>query len=104
MQVQRTVASVFDYQQTFDEQMILIASNEPIRITQKSLTRLENERGVLATQVRSQRPTRPGDRRGQFLARVDRPTARVVKRRYIITDDHPLVEYVWASNRLVGVR
>ena len=101
MLVRRTVASVFDYQQTFDQQIVLIASNDPIQANPKSLARLENSSGLLAAQVRNHGATRPGGPRTPLLDRVDRPSAPVTTGRFLITDDHPLVEYNWASTRLV---
>ena len=48
------------------------------------------------------RPPRKG--REPILARIDRPSAPIEPGRYLITDDHPLVEYPEAAARLVDLR
>jgi protein-L-isoaspartate O-methyltransferase len=101
--VRRTIASVFEHQQTFDKHVVLIASNDPIRIDRKALAKLENQPGLLAAQLRNYGATRPGDRRADLLVRVDRPSAPIHPGKFLITDDHPLVEYQWASRRLVEI-
>lgn len=101
--VRRTIASVFEYQQTFDKHVVLIASNDPIRIDREALAKLENRPGVLAAQLRNYGATRAGGRRADLLARLDRPSAPVRLGKFLITDDHPLVEYIWAARRLVDI-
>jgi spermidine synthase len=103
MLVRRTVASVFAHQQSFDGRVVLVASNSPIEVDERSLQALQSRGGALAHQLQVvDRRERQGGRAG-LLARVDRPSAPVRPGRYLITDDHPLVEYPEAARRLVRV-
>jgi spermidine synthase len=85
--VRATAASVFKYQESFGNGYLLVVSESPIVYNKKSIEdKLKNE-DILAGECRS---SRMGMKK--LLAYHDSPRLKW-QSPYIITDDHPLIEY-----------
>ena len=83
--VRATAASVFKYQESFGDGYLLVVSDSPIIYTKKSIEdKLKNE-DMLATECKSMGLDK-------LLAYHDSPRLKW-QSPYIITDDHPLIEY-----------
>jgi spermidine synthase len=101
--VRRTVKRVFPHLQTFDAGVLLIASADELHVTRKSIDASLSRPGALYAEAaaydRAQR--RSGGVR--LRARLDVPSAPTREGRYVITDNHPLVEYPEIAEVLIDV-
>jgi len=104
MLVRRTVGNVFKHLQTFDDHVILTASDSPIDITAEKFRQLLQRTDPFYRQLKQFERRRRKQKEKGIWARIDRPSAPVEPGRYLITDDHPLVEYPDAAARLVDMR
>jgi len=83
--VRATAASVFKYQESFGDGYLLVVSDSPITYTKKSIEdKLKNE-DILAAECKIMGLDK-------LLAYHDSPRLKW-QSPYIITDDHPLIEY-----------
>ena len=85
--VRATAASVFKYQESFGNGYLLVVSDSPIVYNRQSIEAKLKKEGILAEECRS---SRMGI--NKLLAYHDSPRLKW-ESPYIITDDHPLVEY-----------
>ena len=95
--VRNTVRSVFDHAETFRGGRITVASNRPIRIDrERTLAQLRNSPTLLAEiAVYEAAEGAPID------AEFDRPRLQWSGTGYVVTDDHPLVEYPSVVEKLI---
>ena len=85
--VRATAATVFKYQESFGNGYLLMVSDSPIVYNKKSIEKKLKNEDILATECRSSRMGL-----NKLLAYHDSPRLKW-QSPYIITDDHPLVEY-----------
>jgi spermidine synthase len=101
--VRRTVQRVFPHLQTFDAGVLLIASAGELHVTRESISASLSRPGALYAEAAAyDRAQRSGDG-VRLRARLDVPSLPTREGRYVITDDHPLVEYREIAEALVDV-
>jgi hypothetical protein len=99
--VHATVRSVFPYMQTFRNGMLTVASNSPIDISREEIDRRLKSRDPLFREMAI------FDRKGRVFAKrgiyenFDADGLPFEQGKYLITDDHPLVEYPAIAARLL---
>lgn len=96
--VRETAASVFPFYESFMKGYLLIASNSPIVYDRARLSRVLRSKGAFAEELRTYS-------RGslQPLLRLhDRSRLAWQGSGFVITDDHPLVEYPKVATRLLA--
>jgi hypothetical membrane protein len=95
--VRNTVRSVFEYTESFRGGVVTVASDQPIRIDrERTLTQLRSSPALLAEIATYE--TGVGVAIDAWL---DRPRLQWGGTPYIVTDDHPLVEYPSVVNQLI---
>jgi spermidine synthase len=95
--VRNTVRSVFDYAETFRDGVVTVASNRPIRIDrERTLAQLRDSPALLDEIADYEAMA------GAAIdAELDRPRLPWRGTDYVVTDDHPLVEYPSAVKKLI---
>jgi spermidine synthase len=101
--VRRTVQRVFPHLQTFDAGVLLIASADALHVTRKSINASLSRPGALYAEAAAYDRTQRSSGGVRLRARLDVPSAPTREGRYVITDDHPLVEYREIAEALVDV-
>ena len=98
--MRRTVAAVFDHAETFIDGMLTVASDTPIEISKTLIgDRLDRPDPFYREVAQLERLARDN---GESLADYfDAPRLSFESGEYVITDDHPLVEYPYVVRHLV---
>jgi len=99
--IRATVRSVFDYSETFLEGVLTVASDTPIEIDAASVRdRLERE-GPLYREMADYDRFLRRRKQGSLVGRFDAERLSVRSGTYLVTDDHPLVEYGTVAAKLL---
>jgi len=102
--VQTTVRAVFPYVETFKKGMLSVASDVPIEITPEEISkRLHREEPLYREMARYDRRLRNEGISAGLYGLFDSARPNFAPSGYVISDDHPLIEYPRIVNRLVGV-
>jgi spermidine synthase len=97
--IQHTVRKVFLHARTFFQGLVTVASDAPIEITEESIAaRLERPDPFYREAAAVNRIL---EGRGTALHRMIDPIEELIPTRYLVTDDHPLVEYPDVAARLM---
>jgi predicted membrane-bound spermidine synthase len=98
--IQRTVRAVFEHTRTFLGGLVTVASDSPIDISRELiLSRLTREDPFRREAAELHRRRRAGGR--GLETTLDQRSIHVGRDGYLITDDHPLVEYPAIADRLL---
>jgi spermidine synthase len=92
--VRKTVSEVFRYYESFAHGYFILASDSPIRVDRQHFEAKLREGDPIADDVRILGID-------WLLQRMDRPRLNWTDSPYVITDDHPLVEYPQIASRLI---
>jgi spermidine synthase len=92
--VRKTVSEVFRYYESFARGYFILASDSPIRIDREHFEAKLHENDPIVDDVRIVGVE-------WLLQRMDRPRLNWKASPYVITDDHPLVEYPQIATRLM---
>jgi spermidine synthase len=92
--VRKTVSEVFRYYESFARGYFILASDSPIRVDREHFEAKLREGDPIVDDVRILGVD-------WLLQRVDRPRLNWTASPYVITDDHPLVEYPQIASRLM---
>lgn len=92
--VRKTVSEVFRYYESFADGYFILASDSPIRIDRAHFEAKLHEGDPIVDDVRILGLD-------WLVQRVDRPRLNWTSSPYVITDDHPLVEYPKIASRLM---
>jgi spermidine synthase len=93
--VRRTVSDVFRYCESFNRGYFIVASDSPIRISRATFASNLSPDDPIALDVEIVGLS-------WILERFDSPRLDWTSSRYVITDDHPLVEYPSIAQWLMG--
>ncbi len=98
--VRQTAASVFKYTESFLEGYMIVASQEPMDMSEAAILRRVQQFPALAQEVRlaEQRWSRP------LYAMYDSVRLPWSGSAYVVTDNHPMVEYPDVVSRLVPTK
>jgi spermidine synthase len=99
--VHATVGSVFDHTETFLDGLLTVASDTPIEINREGIARRPRTRDPFFREAR--RYDLAGRKlKGQGIYEAyDAEEIRFLRSDYLVTDDHPLVEYPAIADRLL---
>ena len=93
--VRKTAASVFPYYESFLNGYVLLLSHSPIRISEERFAQKLAQDSPLWIEARAAGA-------GFYMQHFDSPKLDWESSPYVITDDHPLVEYPDVVNRLIS--
>ncbi len=100
--IRATVRSVFAHSETFLNGVLTVASDAPIEITSETLReRLERD-DPLSREIAEFDRFLARSKQGRLLDRFDASRLPVRTSEYVVTDDHPLVEYATVAARLMA--
>lgn len=88
--VRQTAAKAFPYCESFFNGYLLVCSNDPFEVTEKSLQEVLLRPGAFWDEVRNCRKTNDA---ASILSNFDYPRLSWGDGRIVITDDYPIVEY-----------
>jgi spermidine synthase len=99
--VRATVRSVFTYVETFSDGLITVASDTPIEITARSISQRLRRDDPLYREMAEYDKLLLSLEEGSLFARFDSDRLPIRPSKYLVTDDHPLVEYPEITARLL---
>lgn len=100
--IRATVRSVFAYSETFMQGVLTVASDTPIEITPALVReRLERSDPLYREMAEYDRHLRLHEK-ARLIDRFDSDRLPVRSSRYLVTDDHPLVEYAAVTAKLLA--
>jgi spermidine synthase len=100
--VRATVRSVFPYVETFSNGLITVASDTPIEITDRSINERLQRDDPLYSEMAKYNAFLLSQQKGGLFARFDSERLPIRPSKYLVTDDHPLVEYPKITARLLS--
>lgn len=100
---QTTVRSVFPYVKTFKKGLLSTASDSPIKITPEGISkRLARKDPFYREMARQDRRLRKEGAAKGLYGMFDAGRSGLAPSPYLITDDHPLIEYPNVTKKLIG--
>jgi len=100
--VRATVRSVFAHVETFLDGTLAVASDTPIEITSQSVAERLRKDDPLYREMAGYDRFLLRHKKGGLFDTFDLPPLAVPPGKYLVTDDHPLVEYPEITARLLG--